>query len=139
MLPTYKEQADNKQFRGCLCSGVPSQYESYIEKARVQRAVAADTHTGRFKLESIQVRGGIGYMPGDLVQLEGGEPMEHPTLLRVLDVNGSTVLSCGFVFNKKYRDAPTSPYTLKTMSGKGTGARVIDAKWSSDCSVCRGR
>jgi hypothetical protein len=133
-VPSQSERADAMHICQCPCACQCSDpLTSTLNRTRQIRALISGACC-QSTVTSITVRSaGTNYAKDDILQLQGGNPLDKPALFRVTSVNNITGAITGIVliYNQPYRIKP-STVTMIRYAGTGTGTNaVFDLSWAS--------
>ena len=132
-VPNQSERADAMHICQCpcACTGCSPVFTSALNRTRQIRALISGSCCQYIPVGIVLTDGGTGYAVGDILQLQGGTPLEKPALFKVLTVNTPTgeVTHLQIIYGQPYRVRPGDDVLIPyTGSGSGGDFAVL---WSS--------
>jgi hypothetical protein len=133
-IPTQGERADARHICQCpcACTGCAPAFTSSLNRTRQLRASISGDCCKYYPVGIIFSSGGSGYALGDILQLQGGTPLERPALFKVIQLvgSGSTgIKQLKLIYGQPYRLRPDVE-TFVNYLGSGTGGNFA-VLWAS--------
>lgn len=123
-VPSQGERADAMHICQCpcACTSCSPAFTSALNRTRQIRALISGSCCQYIPVGIVLTDGGSGYAVGDILQLQGGTPLEKPALFKVLTVNAGTgeIDSLKIIYGQPYRMRPGDD-VLVPYTGSGSG------------------
>jgi hypothetical protein len=131
-VPNQGERADAQHICQCpcACTGCSPAFTSALNRTRQTRALISGSCCQEIPVGVVIINGGTDYAVGDLLQVQGGTPLEQPALFRVSSVGvGGVITDLQLIYGQPYRILPESD-TLTVYTGSGIGG-TFTVIWTS--------
>jgi len=126
----------------CTCSGKPC-VATYEQRLRVRRSCINEVSAGAYVLSGTPTISipGVAYTVGDYLQINGGEPIGQPIILRVVSVAFGgpfgPIATVEVASSGNYSTPPPSEASSTAKNGTGIGATFSVTFVRNGCIACQ--